>query len=128
MKKKIKKNKTEPAWALHAAMQLNGASNLTGTQAAGAGVNTFWSAVYDSSYTLHIWFPSSVRTSVGVGNLNAERHVLATNFTFCHLSAPPYKVKFSLQQNHSIKFRGRMQVFFQISSNIFFKKGKQRGF
>ena len=63
---------------------LHRTGNLAGTQATGAGVNTLRCTVYDSLNTLYVWLPSSVGTSVGVGNLDAESYVLAANFTFCH--------------------------------------------
>lgn len=63
--------------------------NLAGTQAAGAGVYTLRCTVNKCLYSSDIRFPSSVGTSVGVGNLDAEGYVLSANFTFSHLSAPP---------------------------------------
>ena len=62
---------------------------LAGTQAAGAGVYTLRCTVNKCLYSSDIRFPSSVGTSVGVGNLDAEGYVLSANFTFSHLSAPP---------------------------------------
>ena len=67
------------------------AGNLTGTQATGASVNTLWRTIYNCSYTLHVWLPGSVRTSMRVRNLNTESNIFSTNFTLCHVSAPPSK-------------------------------------
>ena len=68
---------------------LDRTSDLAGTQAAGAGVYTLRCTVNKCLYSSDIRFPSSVGTSVGVGNLDAEGYVLSANFTFSHLSAPP---------------------------------------
>jgi hypothetical protein len=67
------------------------AGNLTGTQATGASVNTLWGTVHNCSHTLHVWLPGSVRTSMRVRNLNTESNIFSTNFTLCHVSAPPSK-------------------------------------
>lgn len=42
------------------------------TQATGAGINVARRSVNDCLYTLYIRFPSSVRTSMRMGNLNSE--------------------------------------------------------
>ena len=70
-------------------LPLHSAGNLTRTQATGAGINTLRASIHNCPYTLNVGFPSSVGTSVGVGNLDAEGYVLSANFTFSHLSAPP---------------------------------------
>ena len=61
------------------------AGDFPGTQAAGAGVNTLGSTIHNCFYAADIGFPSSVRTTMGVGNLNAESDVLAANITLCHV-------------------------------------------
>lgn len=66
-------------------LQLDCSGNLTGTQAAGAGVNTLGSTIHNCSYAADIGFPGSVGTTMGVGNLNAESDVLAANLTLCHV-------------------------------------------
>ena len=48
------------------------------------------SAVDDSLDASDIGLPSSVCSSVGVGNLDAECYALFTDITLCHFSAPPY--------------------------------------
>ena len=39
---------------------------------------------------LYVGFPSSVGSSVRMGNLDSERDVLTADIAFCHVSAPPY--------------------------------------
>ena len=70
---------------------LDGTGNLAGTQATGAGVNTLGTAVYNRFDAPDVGLPGSVRTSVRVRNLYTESNILATNITFCHVSAPPLK-------------------------------------
>ena len=62
------------------------AGDLTRTEAAGANVHVLRAAVDDRLDALHIGLPGTVGTTVGVGNLNAEGHVLAAEITFCHKS------------------------------------------
>jgi len=64
---------------------LQGADDLTGTQATGAGVYVSRGAVHHRFHTTHIGFPSSVRTSVGVGNTNTEANSLTAEITLCHI-------------------------------------------
>ena len=58
--------------------------NLAGTQAAGAGVNTAGFAVDDCLDLHNVGLPSSVGTSVRVGNLDPESDVLTAEITFSH--------------------------------------------
>ena len=60
------------------------ARDLAGTQAAGAGVYTLRGTVHKRLDSLDVRLPSSVGASVRVRDLNAEGHVLAANFAFCH--------------------------------------------
>ena len=64
---------------------LHRSGNLTGTQAASACVNALRSAVDDSLNTLDVGLPGTIRTPVRVGHSNAERNVLAAEFTLCHI-------------------------------------------
>ena len=77
---------------------LDGAGNLAGTQATGAGVNTLGAAIYNRLHATNVGLPSSVRTSVRMRNLDTESNILATNITFCHESAPPLTGLSKLQQ------------------------------
>ena len=70
-------------------LKSDGPGNLAGTHTTGAGVDVARRTVHDRLYTLDIGFPSSVRTTMGVGNLNTERNTFAADVTFCHVSAPP---------------------------------------
>ena len=69
----------------------DGSLYFAGTQAAGAGVDTAGSTVYNCLYSSDIGLPGTVRTAMGVRNLDTESDALTTNFAFCHLSAPPYR-------------------------------------
>lgn len=68
----------------------NSSLYFAGTQAAGAGVDTAGSTIYNCLYTSDIGLPGTVRTAMRVRNLDPESNALTTNFAFCHLSAPPY--------------------------------------
>ena len=68
----------------------DGSLYFAGTQAAGAGVDTAGSTIYNCLYTSDIGLPGTVRTAMRVRNLDPESNALTTNFAFCHLSAPPY--------------------------------------
>ncbi len=57
---------------------------LTGTQAGSASVNVLHLTVDDGLDTSDIGFPSTIGTSVGVRDLDAESDILATVITFCH--------------------------------------------
>ena len=69
----------------------DGSLYFAGTQAAGAGVDTAGSTVYNCLYSSDIGLPGTVRTAMGVRNLDTVSDALTTNFAFCHLSAPPYR-------------------------------------
>ena len=64
--------------------KLNGAGNLTGTQTAGTNIDMAGRTIDDSLHALDVGLPSSVGTSVGMGDLNAKGNALAAAFTFCH--------------------------------------------
>lgn len=88
----VNTQKKEPKRFLSAFVRyvvLDSARNFTRTQAAGADVNPFWGTVYDSFYTSYIRFPCPVGTPVRVGNFYTKSNILAANFTFCHMAAPP---------------------------------------
>ena len=58
--------------------------NLVRTEASGTGVHMARSTVHNSLDPLYVGLPSSVGTSVRVGNLNAEGNTLATIITLSH--------------------------------------------
>ena len=65
-------------------MGSDGPLNLVGTEASGTGVHMARSTAHNRLNTLDIGLPSTVGTSVGVGNLNAEGHALTTKITLSH--------------------------------------------
>ena len=73
-------------------IKLLSSSYLTGTQATGAGVDSARRAVNYSLYSHNVRFPRSVWTSVRVRYLYTKGYAFSANFTFSHLSAPPFKL------------------------------------
>ena len=63
--------------------------NLVGTQTSGTSVHMARSTVDNSLDPLDIGLPSTVGTSVGVGNLDTKGNALATIITLRHSTAPP---------------------------------------
>ena len=64
--------------------RLDGPLNLVGTEASGTSVHMARSTVDNSLDTLHIGLPSTVGTSVGVGDLDTKSHALTTKITLRH--------------------------------------------
>ena len=62
----------------------DGPLNLVGTEASGTSVHMARSTVDNSLDTLDIGLPSTVGTSVGVGDLDTKGNALATIITLCH--------------------------------------------
>ena len=62
----------------------DGPLNLVGTETSGTGVHMARSTVDNRLNPLDIGLPGTVGASVGVGNLNAEGHALATKITLSH--------------------------------------------
>ena len=67
----------------------DGPSDLTAAEAASADVDMLGRTVYDGLDALHIRLPCTVRTSVGMADLNAESHILFAELALCHIEAPP---------------------------------------
>ena len=65
-------------------VELHSAGNLAAAQAAGADVNVLGRTVYYGLDALHIGLPGTVGASVGMADLDAERHVLIAELTLCH--------------------------------------------
>ena len=84
------------------------AGNLTRTQATGAGVNLFGRAVYNSLNAFDVGFPSAVRATMRVGNLNTESNTFAAEITFSHV----LHLLLIKQQQYLSRFLLKMQVFF----------------
>ena len=66
-------------------MESHGAGDLAGTEAAGAHIDVFGSAVHHSPDALDVGLPGAVGPAVGVGNLDAEAHALAAELAFGHI-------------------------------------------
>ena len=73
-----------------AELQLQGALDLAGTQAPGAGVDVAGGSINDGLDTPYIGLPGSVGSSVGMGNLDTESHAFSADVALCHESAPPF--------------------------------------
>ena len=62
----------------------DGPLNLVGTEASGTSVHMAGSTVDHGLDTLDIGLPSTVGTSVGVGDLDTKSHALTTKITLRH--------------------------------------------
>ncbi len=82
--------------------KLDSSCNLTRAQAASTNIYMSGSAVDDSLDASDIGLPSSVCSSVGVGNLDAECYALFTDITLCHFSAPPYNKLHNKDYNNTV--------------------------
>ena len=60
------------------------ALDLVGTQASGTGIHVARRTVHNGLDTLYVGLPSSIGTSVGVGDLNTEGNTLAAIITLSH--------------------------------------------
>ena len=102
--------------------RLHSAGHFAGTQAAGAGVHTLGSPVDNSLHTLDVGLPSPVRTTVGVRDLDAERHILTAEITFCHICTSLQETRFFQNYNgrNYSRFPRKMQVIFS-KDCLFFK-------
>ena len=83
---KRKKPKDElSAYILRSLRLSDRSGDLTGTQAACAGVNSAGGAVDDRLDSLYVGLPGSVGSSVGVGYFDTELHVFSAKIAFCHV-------------------------------------------
>ena len=86
-----KKKERLPFWqAFLKESTLDGTGNLAGAEAPSTYVDMAGSTVDQSLYATNVRLPGSVRTSVGVGNLDTKGNALAANIALCHFPAPPY--------------------------------------
>ena len=102
------------------------AGNFTRTQAAGAGVDITGRTVNHSFHSFYVGLPSSVGTSVGMGDLNAERNALAANIALCHhCTSLPLKVVRRLKTPTIIiaELPEKCKHFFPVSANFFRSAG-----
>jgi hypothetical protein len=64
--------------------ELDGPLNLVRTEASGTSVHMAGSTIDNSLDTLHIGLPSTIGTSVGVGDLDTKGNALTTIITLRH--------------------------------------------
>ena len=69
---------------LFTCLELHRAGDLSGTQAAGAGVHTLGGTVNDRLNAADVGLPSTVGPSVGVRNLDTKGYALTTKITLSH--------------------------------------------
>ena len=84
------------------------------------------STVNDRLDALDVGLPSSVGTSVGMGDLNAERNALAANIALCHhCTSLPLKVVRRLKTPTIIiaELPEKCKHFFPVSANFFRSAG-----
>ena len=60
------------------------AGHFVGTQATSAGVDMTRFTVDNRFDAFHVWFPSSVGSSVGMGHLDTKGNALTADITFSH--------------------------------------------
>ena len=63
---------------------LDSAGNFTGTQTPGTNVHMARAALDDCLHALDVGLPSTIGTSVGVGNLNTKGNTLVAELTLSH--------------------------------------------
>ena len=73
------------------------------------------SAVDNCLNALYVGFPSSVGSSMRVGNLNSERDVLTADIAFCHVSAPPLQLETKSTAIYYQIWKGNASFFFEKS-------------
>ena len=96
------------------------ALNLVGTEASGTSVHMARSTVDNSLDPLYIGLPSTVGTTVGVGNFNTEGYALATIITLRHnCTSNPHEMA---HQNHALNRRLDMIAEITKKSKSFFGK------
>ena len=98
--------------ALFGAYFLQGAYDLAGTQAPGAGVYMGRRAVHHRLDTTNIRLPSSVSAAVRVGDTDTESNSLTAEITFCHTFCTSFRKWILTQQQDNSINRGKKQVFF----------------
>ena len=76
--------------------ELNSSLNLVGAQAGCANIHMFYVAVVHNLNPSYVGLPSSVCTSVGVGNLDTEGYAFSANFTFSHSFIHPFRPSFKM--------------------------------
>ena len=64
--------------------RLDSAGNFTGTQTPGTNVHMAGGTLDDSLHALNVGLPSTIGTSVGVGNSDTKGHTLVAKLTLSH--------------------------------------------
>ena len=90
------------AFCVYLLVRSHSASDLSGTQAAGAGVHTLGGTINDRLHAADVGLPAAVRPSVRVGHTDTKGNSLATIFTLCHCSAPPFVTPTGGRTKHSL--------------------------
>ena len=83
------KNKKRPENGALFIVEHLSALNLTGTQAAGANIDSLVRSVHNRLDAADVGLPGSVALTVGVRYGVTEHNALATNTTLCHGKLPP---------------------------------------
>jgi hypothetical protein len=125
------KNPATEAAGFIAHRDLYGALNLAAAKATGAGVDMLGTSVHNGLYALDVGLPCTIGTPVGMADLNAERHILTTILTLCHLllHLPALCNLFWFRKEqlyYNSRWKIKNQAFFQIFiSHIFLQLQKQ---
>ena len=64
--------------------RLDRSGNFTGTQTPGTNVHMAGGTIDDSLHALDVGLPSTIGTSVGMGNLDTEGYALVAEFALSH--------------------------------------------
>ena len=70
--------------SMHSHLNSDCAGNLTGTQTTSTNIHMARGTVDDCLNTLHIGLPSTIGTSVRMGDLNTKGHALVAKLALCH--------------------------------------------
>ena len=89
-------------------MGLDSTLNLVGTEASGTSVHMARSTIDNSLDPLDIGLPSTIGTSVRVGNLDTEGHALAAKITLSHFIAPPIWIIIIVRLSQALRYDTRL--------------------
>ena len=82
---KLTKNPCRAATGVLNRFTLDGAGDLTGAQATGAGIYPFWGTVHHSLDAFDIRTPGTIGSTMRVRNSNAEGYAFTAEITFSHV-------------------------------------------
>ena len=97
---------------------LDSAGNFVGTQATGAGMDVAGSAIRNNLYTSDVGLPSSVGSSVRVGNSNTESNAFAANIAFSHVQCTSLAINTKSQREYDSRKPKEKQDIFSKKSNF----------